>query len=176
MADLKTGCPMKKNIVLCGFMGCGKTTVGRIVAERTGMTFTDTDDVVRDIAGESIHDMLVDGRLSSVRAYEKEAVLLLAQKENLVISTGAGVFTVEENARAFHETGLVFYLQRSFDLVYPVISRDPVRVMAYRKSYAELKALMEARDALYAKYADGIIANDGDPADSAEKILHFRDL
>ena len=151
-------------------MGCGKTAVGKIAAQRLGMSFEDTDDTVCEIAGQSIHDLLTEGKLSAVRALERQAALLLAPRENLVIATGAGVFTVEENAIIFHETGWIVYLRRNFDQVYPVISRDPVRVIAYRKSYAEMKALLQARDALYRKYAHWIVDNDRRPEDCAETI------
>ncbi len=164
---------MKSNIVLCGFMGCGKTTVGKLLAEQLSMPFADTDDSVRNIAHRSIHDMLENGQLSLVRAYESEAVRMLAQEKNTVIATGAGVCAVEENARILHESGWLVYLRRDFALVYPVISRDPIRVMAYRKSYAEMKALLDSRDALYRRYADLVIDNNGNPADCAGAIAAF---
>ena len=164
---------MRSNIVLCGFMGCGKTTVGKLLAENLSMSFADTDDAVKNIAHESIHDMLENGRLSSVRAYEGEAVRMLAQEKNTVIATGAGVCTVEENARILHESGWVIYLRRDFAQIYPVISQDPIRVMAYRKPYAELKALLESRDAQYLLYADLVIDNNGNPADCAGEIAAF---
>ena len=161
-----------KSIVLGGFMGCGKTTLGKLLAEKLHMTFTDTDDYVRELAGVSIHDMIETGRLSDVRRYEKQCVRELSSSKDLVIATGAGVLANEENGKAFHENCFVVFVDRDFDTVYPVISKDPVRSLAFGKSYEELKALNDSRIPAYRKYADLIVANNGDPALCADAIVH----
>ena len=160
-----------RSIVLCGFMGCGKTNIGKLLSEKLGFRFIDTDDYVKEMAGISIHDMLIEGRLSDVRKFEHEAVLRLSELSDTVIATGGGVLIKDENGRAFHEKCFIVYLRRDFDTVYPVISQDPVRVIAYRKSYEELKKLHDDRIPLYGKYADITVANDGCAEDTAEEIL-----
>ena len=160
-----------KSIVLGGFMGCGKTTLGKLLAEKLHMTFTDTDDYVRELAGVSIHDMIETGRLSDVRRFEKQCVCELSSSEDLVIATGAGVMANEENGKAFHENCFVVFVDRDFDIVYPLISKDPIRSLAFGKSYEELKALSDSRIPAYRKYADLIVTNNGDPAACAEKII-----
>lgn len=152
-------------------MGCGKTKIGKFLSEKTGFVFVDTDDYVRELAGISIHDMLLEGRMADVRRFERIAVEELSKRENAIIATGGGVMIKEENGRTFHENCSIVYLRRNFDTVYPLISNDPVRIVAYGKTYEELKKLYDERIPLYEKYADLIIDNDGDPEETAEAIL-----
>lgn len=161
------------NFILEGFMGCGKTSVGKELAEMTGYTFIDTDTEVQRLAGESIHDMLKRGELARVRAWEQQACEILASGTHTVIATGGGVFTNPVIAERFHRSGMVICLERPFDEIYPLISEDPIRVMAYHKSYDELLALSESRIPAYHRYADLILDNTGSPREAAEKILDF---
>ena len=161
-----------KSIVLGGFMGCGKTTLAKLLSEKLHMQYTDTDDYVKELAGVSIHDMIEAGRLSDVRRFEKQCVYELASSKDLVIATGAGVMANEENGKAFHENCFVVFVDRDFDTVYPLISKDPVRSLAFGKSYEELKALSDSRIPTYRKYADLTVTNNGDPALCADAIIH----
>lgn len=158
------------NIVLEGFMGTGKTTLGRALAGLLHYAFVDTDDAVRERAGKSIRDMLADGELPLVRDWEKKTCRELAELTQTVIATGGGVFTNEENAAALKKSGFVVCLERDFDVVYPLISSDPVRVLAYGKPYQELKALLDSRTPIYRRHADLIVSSDGDPAETAAAI------
>ena len=158
------------NIVLEGFMGVGKTTIGKAAAEMLGYRFTDTDDEVRKMAGKSIHDMLTDGELPLVREWEGRACRELSKVSHAVIATGGGVFTVPENARLLRMRSFVVCLNRDFEDVYPLISTDPVRVMAYGKPYDELKRLLDSRTALYEGTADLIITV-GDVEKTARTIV-----
>lgn len=160
-----------KTVVLGGFMGCGKTEIGKRLSEKLGFSFIDTDEYVKNLTGRSIHDMLLEGRLDRVRSLEKQAVEELCRVRNSVIATGAGVLAGEENGEAFHSVHTIVYLRRDFDIVYPVISRDPVRVLAYGKSYAELKALYELREPVYERYADITVSNNGSPENCVREIL-----
>ena len=164
------------NIVLEGFMGVGKTTIGKKLAEQLGYRFVDTDDQVRQMAGKSIHDMLVDGDLPLVRAWENKACESLSRLSEAVIATGGGVFTVPENAELLRKRGFVVCLERDFDKIYPLISNDPVRVMAFGKTYDELKTLSESRMPLYEQCADLVIHVD-DADETARQIIEaFRDI
>lgn len=146
------------NIVLEGFMGVGKTTIGKAVAERLGYLFIDIDDEVKNMAGISIHDMLQNGDLSLVRSWENKVCKNLVGSKNKVIATGGGVFTNEENALLLRKNNFVVCLERDFDTVYRIISNDPNRVMAYKRSYEEIKNLLDGRTEIYRRNADYIIS------------------
>ena len=158
------------NIVLEGFMGVGKTTIGKAVAELLSYRFTDTDEEVREMAGKSIHDMLVDGELPLVREWESRVCRALSDVSDTVIATGGGVFTVPENAAALRRRSFVVCLDRDFDVIYPLISGDPVRTMAYGKSYAELKQLLDSRKPMYEGNAD-LVIRVGEIGETAERIV-----
>lgn len=159
------------NVVLEGFMGVGKTTVGKTVASLLNYRFLDTDDEVLCYAGKSISEMLADNEYMLVREWEMKVCQSLSDLSETVISTGGGVFTSEKNAQLLGRKGFVVCLDRNFDDVYPVISSDPVRVMAYGKSYDELKKLLESRKPMYSQYADLILSSDGDANEIAMKIV-----
>lgn len=157
-------------------MGCGKTTVGKLLAQMTGFDFIDTDDYVKELAGMSIHDMLVEGRISDVRKYEHLASSELSERKGAVIATGGGVLAKRENGQAFRKNCSIVFLKRDFDTVYPLISKDPVRVIAYGKSYEELKKLHDERIPLYSEYACLTVENNGSAEDTAAYILeHLSD-
>ncbi len=157
------------NIVLEGFMGVGKTTIGKAVAELLDYRFTDTDEEVRAMAGKSIHDMLLGGELPLVREWESRACRALSEASDTVIATGGGVFTVPENAACLRRRSFVVCLERDFDVVYPLISGDPIRTMAYGKSYDELKQLSDSRKPMYEGNAD-LVIRVGEIGETAERI------
>lgn len=159
------------NIVLEGFMGVGKTTVGKEIASLLNYRFLDVDEEVCRCAGKSIRRMLLDNELQLVREWELKVCRELSDLSGTVISTGAGVFTREENAEALGRKGFVVCLDRCFDDVYPVISADPVRIMAYGKPYGELKALLDSRTPMYHRSADLVILNDGSADEAAREIV-----
>ena len=157
-------------IILTGFMGAGKSSVGQIVASKLAFQFIDMDDYVHELAGQSISVMLSNGRLDLVRAFEAQAVNVLKKEKSVVISTGAGVMASEANARAFSETAFIVYIQRDFDTVYPIISNDPVRIIAYHKSYEYLRNLYKQRKPIYIEYADAIVENNESVDMCAESV------
>ena len=160
------------SIVLGGFMGVGKTTVGRILAEKLNYSFIDMDDFVAGLAGKTIRELLMEGKEAEVRSWEQKAAALLAVRSRTVIATGGGVLASEKNGALFHKTCKIIHLTRDFNTLYSEISQDPVRRLAYHKSKEELSALLQSRMAAYERHADLTIANDGEAENTAEIILH----
>ncbi len=97
------------NIVLTGFMGTGKTTVGRLLAERLGLVFVDTDDLIVERHGP-IPDIFRSRGEATFRAFEREVARELALARGLVIATGGRLMLDAENASALGQTGPVFCL------------------------------------------------------------------
>lgn len=98
------------NITLVGFMGSGKTTVGRLLARRLGWRFVDTDEIVARAAGKPIPALFAEEGESGFRARETEAILGVAADAGQVIATGGGAVLREENVAALRASGLVVWL------------------------------------------------------------------
>ena len=102
-----------RNIALSGFMGCGKTAVGRIVAKVAGFEFLDTDQFIEEHVGKSIPRIFEEHGEETFRRYEREVVMRLAERENTVIATGGGLLVDAENMDTMKQYAMVFCLWAS---------------------------------------------------------------
>lgn len=101
----------EKPIVLIGFMATGKSTVGRLVAARTGRSFVDLDTAIEEEAGKSVAEIFKQDGEPGFRAKESVALQKALAKDNVVIATGGGAACRENNLRAMLEAGFVVALQ-----------------------------------------------------------------
>jgi shikimate kinase len=101
----------KKNIILTGFMGTGKTRVGRAVAGQLGMSFLDTDREIEDREGSSISDIFSRFGEAHFRNLEKSLCREIAGRKGLVIATGGGMALDPENRRLLNSIGIVVCLR-----------------------------------------------------------------
>ena len=114
----------KENIVLIGMPACGKTTVGKVLAESMNRPFLDTDEEIVRVAQKSIPDIFAQEGEEAFRNRETEAVLQIAnQKSGYVIATGGGAILREENLRALRRTGRLYFLNRPLSLLMPTKDR-----------------------------------------------------
>ena len=104
------------NVVLTGFMGTGKSTVGRLLAELTGRAFVDTDAVIEERHGP-IPEIFATRGEDAFRALERELAAELAERDGLVIGTGGRLLLDPANAAALERTGRVFCLTASVDTI-----------------------------------------------------------
>src|SRR5215468_6634538 len=109
---------MNDNVVLVGFMGAGKSSVGRILARRLGRCFVETDDMIVAKEGASIPEIFARQGEAYFRAAEEEALALLALKSSDVIATGGGVPCREGRPAALRALGTVVWLSGDFDTLY----------------------------------------------------------
>ena len=124
-----------RNLILCGFMGCGKTTVGRRLARLTGRRFVDMDAVIEEEAGvKEIFDRYGE---ADFRRREREACAALAAAEGLVIAAGGGALTFPENAAALAATGVIVLLEVSPETVLRRLEGDDSRPLLRRPDKAE---------------------------------------
>lgn len=159
------------SLTLCGFMACGKTTLGKRLARALHYDYVDTDELLLRRTGMTLPEMFAIGGEAYFRDREHEVVREAALLEHAVISTGGGVLTFERNARLLAQHTKIIHVRRSFDACYASISRRQNRPIAGQKSREELLALYNARLPAYARYAAFTLDNDGSPDRAVERVL-----
>lgn len=152
-----------QNIVLIGMPGCGKTTVGRALAEALHRPFVDTDAMIVEAAGRPIPEIFATEGEEVFRTYETEAVRAAGMMSGTVIATGGGVVTRERNYAPLSQNGRILFIDRDLDDL-PVDGR-PISVSTPK---AELYA---KRLPLYKAFADMVVENNGTVEEVVEKIL-----
>ena len=110
--------PQHDNIILVGFMASGKSHVGRILSERTGMPLVDADTVIVERAGKSIEQIFADDGEVAFRTLERQVIAELCQGAGRIISAGGGAFVDPDNRRTMLEFGTVFCLQAQPETIY----------------------------------------------------------
>ena len=150
------------NIVLIGMPGCGKTTVGRALAEKLGRTFVDLDEEIVRRAGMSIPEIFAREGEAGFRERESALVREFGERTGLVVSTGGGVVTRRENYIPLKQNGLLLHLRR-----------DPAALPTDGRPLSQVTApeeLWRRRAPLYDAFADGEIDNNGPLAGTLEQI------
>lgn len=164
------------NIVLCGFMGCGKSTVGRELAAQTGLPFLDMDDYIADKAGLTVEEIFARHGEPYFRMLESQACEELAQTGGQVIATGGGALTFPQNAAALRETGLIILLDVALPVLCARLERDstPRPVLQAAQKSGNLEALHAERMRLYRQAADLAVTvpTEQPAAEIAAEILH----
>ncbi len=138
-----------RNIVLVGFMGSGKTTVGKLIAEKTGMPLLDMDSIIVERAGKSINEIFADDGEPHFRALERTLVKELAATEGNIISTGGGIVLNPDNIADFEKSGLVVCLLVDAETVLDRVRHDTSRPLLAGDKEAKVLQLLESRKALY---------------------------
>ena len=171
--ELKRQVYPKDNIVLIGFMGSGKSTVGKALAKSLNMDFLDTDDYIEEKAGMTISDIFEKKGEEEFRRIETETLCELKESlANTIISTGGGMPLRSENARLLKETGKVFYLSASAGIIYDRVKDDTKRpLLMVDDPYGKICSMMKERKPLYEKACDYVIdTNSNDIDEIIEKI------
>lgn len=158
---------MKKNIVLIGMPGCGKSAVGRELSAMLHMVFMDTDHMVEQTDGRTIPDIFARDGEATFRDKETAAAKQAAAMRGVIIATGGGMVLREENMAALAETGVIFFRDRDLADILgedlggrPLLSGDKQRIYD----------LYDQRIHLYRKYADHTISNTKTAAEAARQI------
>ena len=144
----------RDNIILTGFMGTGKTTVGRLLAARLGRDFVDSDDLIVARAGKPVADIFRDEGEERFRAWEADAAAELAGRRGLVIATGGRLMLDAANAAALGATGPVFCLSASVgEILARVAAGGAARpLLAGDDAAARVAALQRQRAVGYARF------------------------
>ncbi len=143
------------NIVLCGFMGAGKTVVGKELAKIMGRKFVDTDEMIEEETGISIPAIFAARGEEYFRELEYEMCKKAAELKNVVVSTGGGAMTFERNVEAIKKGSRVVFLDASFDVICDRVGDASSRPLFKNKENA--KKLYDERREKYLAAADYII-------------------
>ena len=166
------------NIVLCGMMGVGKSSVGIRIAEKTGRRWYDTDIVISDRHGR-ISDIFEYYGEAHFRALETEVVKELAKMDGLVISTGGGLVLKYENNELLKENGKIFFMRASFETLLTRVRADETRPLLKNngKIAEKLGQLLGERTPVYEAVADRIVDTDGKTVDEiADEIIRLAEM
>ncbi|MBR5543499.1 MAG: shikimate dehydrogenase [Oscillospiraceae bacterium] len=148
-----------ENIVLIGMPGSGKSSVGRLVAERLGRKFVDTDEVIRERFGVP-GDIITEKGESFFRALETDVLREFGKGSAYVLSTGGGVVEREENYNLLHQNGKIYLLERELSR----LATDS------RPLSRDVFALYQRRCEKYLRFADEKISNNSHAEDAAQAI------
>lgn len=153
----------KKNIVLTGFMGCGKTTVGIRLSYCLRMVMDDTDKMIERREGRSVSDIFDAEGEEYFRRQETALLRELDRKlVHQILSVGGGTPLREENRRLLKRIGTVIYLRISPETVYERLKEDDTRpLLRTKEPLKRIRSLMEERKEAYESAADIIIDVDG---------------
>lgn len=165
---------MSDNIILIGFMGSGKTTIGAALSDQLNRPFLDTDELIERQEGRSITDIFAAEGESYFRRKETEVLKRLSEDSvERIISVGGGTPLREENRKLLHRIGKVVYLKVSPETVYERIKGDIARPLLQGGNPMEkIRELLRARGRLYEEAADIVITGDGKtPGRVSEEIL-----
>lgn len=162
------------NLVLCGMMGAGKSTIGVKIAELTGRRWYDTDGVISDRYGK-ISDIFEYYGEPHFRKLETEVVKELAGQDDLVISTGGGLVLKSENNAVLQQNGKIVFLRATLKTLNQRLVLDGTRplLQASTESISDrLERLLKERTPIYEHVADYIVDVDGKtPLEIAKEIV-----
>lgn len=157
-------------IFLCGFMGCGKTTVGCILAQKLGLPLIDTDAYIVQNEGMSIPEIFEKKGEPYFRKKEAQAIRTLCEK-NAVISCGGGAMLNADSAAYARRNGKVVFLNESFRTCYQRIKGDTNRPIVQRSTKTELEDLFNRRSVIYRMHASHTVPGGASPQQMAERII-----
>ncbi len=148
---------MESNYILIGMPGSGKTTVGKLLAQKTGYVYLDLDTIIEELEGVSISDIFANNGEEYFRNLETRVIHTLDSAGKIILSSGGGTFEREENRKILKSLGQVIYLYTEPDVLYRRIKNDTGRpLLQVENPSEELKNMFNKRDMNY-RLADCII-------------------
>jgi shikimate kinase len=144
------------SVVLIGYRGSGKTTIGRLLAERLGKSFADCDDLIVKQAGKSIREIFADGGEETFRKLESLVIGELAKRKDTVLALGGGAMTREENRKTLADSGhRIIYLRCEPGELLRRIQADPAtsdnrpNLTNLGGGMEEIQSLLSRREPIY---------------------------
>ncbi len=164
-------------IILCGFMGSGKSTVGKNLSTKLGRKFVDLDDFIVEKFGMEISEIFSSRGEEFFRKLETEYLeLVLSSQKNIVLSLGGGTIVSPSNQNAVSNGGILFFIDTPFEVCYSRISGDSSRPIATAEDKISLENRFDARHKIYTECSDFKISGENSPTQIAEEILGITKL
>ncbi len=151
------------NIVLIGMAGCGKSTIGKVLAEKLGKQLVDTDEMIVNVENKPIPEIFAESGEDYFRWCENVAVNIAGKEKSQIIATGGGVITRPENYNSLKQNGIIVFINRDADLL-PTNGRPLSQMHG-------VKALYEKRMPLYRQFADIEVDGNGTIEEVANRIV-----
>jgi len=147
----------KSYLYLIGMPGCGKSTLGKKLAQKNGSGFCDTDLLICDLAKAAIEEIFDQGGEELFREWEKRALLFASQGEKRIIATGGGIILAAENVDLMRKTGRIVYIYRTLEELSKADLDTKDRPLL--REDGALEKLFLQREPLYRQSCDKIIIN-----------------
>lgn len=163
-----------QRILLCGFMGCGKSSVGQALAFRLKWNFLDTDTMIEKRSGMTIPQIFEQFGEEEFRRMERELAAQLGKRKNTVISTGGGFLMQEETVKNFRESSggfeSIVMLDCSFETCYRRIKSSD-RPLVRNHTKEELREIFDRRRERYLSVSDLVVSNEEIISTAVEQML-----
>ena len=160
-----------RTIVLMGFMGTGKSEVGRRLAQRLGRAFVDTDQLVEERAGKRVAEIFADDGEPAFRALERAAVADAAARSGVVVAVGGGAVLDPENVRLLRDAGVLVYLTARPQVILRRVGDTKHRPLLRDDPKGTIDRLLAERGPVYAAAADVTVDTSEHTADGVVKEI-----
>jgi shikimate kinase len=162
------------NIYLIGMMGCGKSTIGQVLAKQIGYGFLDTDSSIEQLTKQSISEIFATVGEAEFRSIESQVLSEVSAYTKLVVSTGGGIVIKQENWGSLRQ-GMVVWLDVAEDVLWQRLVGDKTRPLLQDPNpQAKLHEILESRRSRYGEADLRIsIAQERSPADVVTEILQI---
>ena len=155
----------RRNVVLIGMPGCGKTTIGRLLAKELGRNMLDVDELIVQRAGCPISQIFESRGQEYFRRMETEIITEISRKNGLIIASGGGSVLSKENVRRLSQNGRLFFIDRPPDHLLPTADRP------LANNEEKITKLYRERLPIYLDAADRVVKADGPPEAVARYII-----
>ena len=152
-------------------MGAGKTTIGRLLAQRLAMQFLDSDREIERAFGLTVAEIFAERGEPAFREAERQLIFRLLSGPPTILSLGGGAYMDGRTREAVNQAAIAIWLDPPFELISDRLGRSTKRPLASARSSEELRSLWNERRGSYAQAHIHVVTSDGDPNEAVEQIL-----